>query len=683
MAPSSLKGLQGYGTFTTRDLKEGEKLLQAPDGPSVIVTDYGYWETRSGLDESEERYEFRKHWVQLWDNYWWGGSSLAAHGRYEAFDAIDFQPTFGCLPNHHCRWSNLYHSYPDVPYQDSFNTITTGRGAFSYHMGRDFRTGREMEAGSEIFLDYGHCDRETETGDFKWTKWAKMKQDYDTASEIVQTIWNALYYFHDNRQSIRSELERVRKNRDWESAGEGKSLMDFSLVKFILYNYRILDEHENHPIKSLIPTTLGDLFWVMDPFVPANDPLSSTNDNDRQQGMELDEEELEELVDRLERKLATNPREPEWIRENGMCLEHIVPRQSAHFPEAGHGGFAQHPIAKGEIVVPAPTLHILQRDVLKHNHPDDQEDSQQYQLLLNYCWGHAKSPLLMCPVTNANLLNHCSDRPGFPCPGDGEGPNAELKWAGDWDPSTKRWLNMSLEEMSQQPIYERGLSLEVIATRDIMPGDEIFLDYGLEWEAAWNQHVHSWEESDYMPEPRLSVTLLNEKVERGLPLEHLVANTLHAKEGDHMDDYLMTTCMYEVSHSDEHPIYETKHLWANDDDKTLLENYAFVGDDYFFEGGYQEAEVDVYWPCIVLKQDNDNNDETDSDITYTVRILPSFFHDEPLWARNEQPRILVKYPLSSIRYFPRPYHSDQHIQNAFRHYMVLPDAMVPDHWKTL
>ena len=39
------------------------------------------------------------------------------------------------------------------------------------------------------------------------------------------------------------------------------------------------------------------------------------------------------------------------------------------------------------------------------------------------------------------------------------------------------------------------LVFDLVATRDIAAGEEIYLDYGQEWEDAWNQYAESWNES--------------------------------------------------------------------------------------------------------------------------------------------------------------------------------------------
>ena len=38
--------------------------------------------------------------------------------------------------------------------------------------------------------------------------------------------------------------------------------------------------------------------------------------------------------------------------------------------------------------------------------------------------------------------------------------------------------------------------MDLVATRDIQPGEELFLDYGNEWEEAWNRHLQTWKPAD-------------------------------------------------------------------------------------------------------------------------------------------------------------------------------------------
>ena len=94
----------------------------------------------------------------------------------------------------------------------------------------------------------------------------------------------------------------------------------------------------------------------------------------------------------------------------------------------------------------------MNRDVLIMADPDVYEASTM-QLLLNYCFGHSQSSLLLCPLTNAILINHCSTRnPNSVCP---HGPNAKVQWASSWDKTNGEWLKMSFDDLRSQE--SRGL----------------------------------------------------------------------------------------------------------------------------------------------------------------------------------------------------------------------------------
>ena len=62
MAQSSVKGLQGYGVFTTRDLGPDEHILGVPDGVSIPII--GYWQRHGESAAAKDA------WMAVWDNYW-------------------------------------------------------------------------------------------------------------------------------------------------------------------------------------------------------------------------------------------------------------------------------------------------------------------------------------------------------------------------------------------------------------------------------------------------------------------------------------------------------------------------------------------------------------------------------------------------------------------------------------
>ena len=196
------------------------------------------------------------------------------------------------------------------------------------------------------------------------------------------------------------------------------------------------------------------------------------------------------------------PRTLDWIQKEGQCLDNLVPGPST-IPDAGRGGFAQRFIPKDSLVVPAPLLQIMYHDsmfmydlILDEKTGKMKKDTSQtrlpeptgLQIMINYCFSHLDIDILLCPQSNAILLNHCSTRKNYG--GDCEkynknkedmkrGANAEVRWTGDgggvsWDPKTQDWLKMNMTQIEDlTESRERGLSFDIIAIRDILPGEEV------------------------------------------------------------------------------------------------------------------------------------------------------------------------------------------------------------------
>lgn len=135
MAPTSLKNMDGFGIYTTEALAAGDFFLTKADGPSITVPDYGYYPHDEDPLEAE-----RAAFIRMFDSYWWG-RGVPDHVTFEAEANIDFQITFGSLPNHHCILSTVDYDWPSPAYDDSLVARTEpGAGAFSYHMGRMMKT---------------------------------------------------------------------------------------------------------------------------------------------------------------------------------------------------------------------------------------------------------------------------------------------------------------------------------------------------------------------------------------------------------------------------------------------------------------------------------------------------------------------------------------------------------------
>jgi hypothetical protein len=95
----------------------------------------------------------------------------------------------------------------------------------------------------------------------------------------------------------------------------------------------------------------------------------------------------------------------EWLEENGKCIDHIYPGQST-IDGAGHGAFAKRDLLKGTIISGSPLLHVPFNNAFMpmyriHTHEEtvyvDTREVVSQQLILNYCFGHSETPLLLCP----------------------------------------------------------------------------------------------------------------------------------------------------------------------------------------------------------------------------------------------------------------------------------------------
>jgi len=331
----------------------------------------------------------------------------------------------------------------------------------------------------------------------------------------------------------------------------------------------------------------------------------------------------------------------DWIKDNGLCMEQISPGKST-LPQAGKGAFANKSFSKGELIAPAPILQIMDRDLMFIY--DDKEAPIRQQILLNYCFSHKDSKLLLCPQSNIILINHCSNRKV----GKGEcadkGPNAKIEWASGWDLDTPLWLEMSLEQLEKlTEEKKRGLSMEVIATREIRAGEEIFIDYGRNWEEAWESHVREWK-----PPPKDS------EFHDYTPIKEMIdKNTL--RDGDELEENPYSTNVATACYWYE---YEAEGYEAD-------ENGFYMADDYIPGEGGINAASDV-WECDVLEE----IDITDH--LYDVSVNKGKLGEEVL---------LTQLPKESITFRTKSYKSDQWLPEAFRHYIEIDDSIFPEQWK--
>jgi len=774
MAPTTVGGIEGnYGIFTAVDLPAGATIL-ANDGPNIpALVDFRKLPSEIFPDTDH---------FGLFNNVWWGVNSDVSDQFRAEFDIrdrdlanmVDLQINFGALPNCHPYRSNIRTSQPSdgIDYDDrtylSGNHVNNPlRGSFSYYTGKHFTVDKHVAAGTELFLDY--------TGDWEQHGFPRV-QDYFSAAALL-------------RKWILAIGERIHLDK---ISGEGYTEPSVVLpiddlvngAKAILKLIAIsspgspLDEFgyedaENDYDESAIDLGIHELEQLTSRVISVLPQTIDEWNNIYHESWEIFYDRKKGIVPPSEKIVSNFPsvkdvgdamyniskpaaKSIQELRETGICLDHIVAGKSqaeleldnvSRFAKqgdsnvdkmtVGRGAIAARFLAKGELIVPVPFLHLLDRSLFER---DADEEMSFTELILNYCFGHSESTLVMCPVTNAVLVNHCSDRNGrFSCGNDGKGPNAEYRWASDsdWDRKTKETLAMTLDDLAgaNHKQQHRMMSMEIVAKRDIQEGEEIFIDYGETWEEAWLEHVRTWSNNDGDTDQRwvssLTVFELNHgdmltEEESKLGKESLFYGELRSDDvAMSKDGRFMATCWYEDTFELDWGLGSRHNLNINGEEEEEEEISADIDDDRDDDSDgendgssiswkelsdneiFEEYAIDVgknesvpfthfrdnppgrsghFWPCSIISEHDHGDFDGDGDEDrYVVRIFPSHYHryviGEETFSSLAVNLLLVNYPKSSIRFVTVPYHGDQYHQNAFRHHIEINDDLFPSQWK--
>jgi hypothetical protein len=347
-------------------------------------------------------------------------------------------------------------------------------------------------------------------------------------------------------------------------------------------------------------------------------------------------------------------RSPEWLQKHGMCADNLIV-QTATDPSMGRGAFAKRFMSKGTVVVPAP-LQIYPNRVKFSSRLDgkDRQESEKKrkyeteQLFVNYSFQPKGSTLLLYPYgPGVGLINHASKKSGK--------INVILRWSKHHMNHGTQWLDSSFTlDQFWKMQYPGSLILDVVALRDIRQGEEIFMDYGIEWETAWNEHVRKWKPDvittkNYVypwDEMNNHGTVYNRHQHDSIK----PFRTLSEQGASPYPDNLLMVC-------------DTKN-WSDERDERM------------------QWRPSLHWPmtlaeCDVLSRTYDAKAET---YLYEVVLWP----DENNIASEDGKRLTyVDYdvPHNAIRFVDKPFQSDQHIATAFRHPIVFPDDLTPLSWR--
>jgi hypothetical protein len=321
------------------------------------------------------------------------------------------------------------------------------------------------------------------------------------------------------------------------------------------------------------------------------------------------------------------------LAEHGRCIDNMQPKNST-LPFAGRGAFATRELSNGSIITGSPLMHIPFGDMAKMWGTMQDEDGSivrntsnfvGFQLWYNYCFGHGDSTLLLCPYgSGVNYINHNQTL-----------ANVKIQWAPHGTVAqNETWLHMDPSEMEN--IARTNLGIDYVAMRDIHQGEELFMDYGNDFEQAWREHVLKWKPTDkdltYVSATKWNEEFANEDV-----------RTEIEQQTDPYPDNLLLCC---------HP-----KIWLRGECRN-----------------FESSKLNIAWSrhekghlCKVHDRITDDNRTI-----YTVEVRNAY---------NDRSRICAGVPRQALAMMNEKYTTDWHNHGTFRHFIGIPDEMMPQKWK--
>lgn len=549
----------------------------------------------------------------LWGEYSWQPQQVKM--ETDMVDGSALVIGTGCMPNCNFALINAFEGKPEYGHA-GLSRKDHGVTGFTGYYNQRMITLRDIPAGGEIFVDYG-------------------EQWFVSRGEPLSTVPFEVHF----------------------------GLVDEFLVKFksLCLTHQTADN----------PDFTKDLWDAVKAEARAYETRSGAA-----LPLTFDDMQSAQAVGSAESRLHYSLRTIDWLNQNGRCMDNIRPGNST-IKDAGRGAFASRFIPKGGLVAPGPVLHIPNSTALDMYQMDPATGNRDLskldgkQLILNYCFGHRKSTLLLCPYTSPSAyINHNRKK-----------ANARIVWAneGTTPQHNAEWLKWDIDDLKQQEAI--GLSLNFIATRNIQPGEEVFIDYGKEWEAAWKKYVKEWKppaDSDSF----VSATAL--QTDFAVPLRTIFEEEEDKQYPDNFVFYCTTSALGVEDFEEEwfSPLGQGQWEYAWDDSEHPYE------DEYFLVG------VPKY-PCKIISRSDDpgtKNEDGDNlaHHTYSAVLLTEdeliAFKDE-VWVQQLIPKgvvlIIHDIPRFAIEVRDKMYTKNEFLSGSFRHPMMIPDDIFPETWMNL
>jgi hypothetical protein len=583
MAKSSIPNA-GWGMYTGSSIREGDAFH--PMDVSIQVADYNH---HNELAAQHSTRTTAPSW--LMHEYYWRSSVANAMFDAEAVDSI--LPGFGMLANSHTGLINAANEGPIIRKPGARNNPTAG--AASHYQNLTFTALTDLPAGHEIFVEYGDewfAGRTASFGDA-----LPLSTHFEQTDALLQ-LWEHV---------TDGELDSDLAVGVWKLAEDILQMQDDDDGN-VSWSWQVSDIRRLH---TALPDNATHAATMV---------LSGTTS-------------AYETVPAVIRS-------KEWLQENGLCLDNIQPTKTPNVNDTdwniGTGAKATRFLVAGSVVAPAPVIHLSRQHmgILLADSDDTAVQWRGHQLLLNYAFGHPASSLLFFPYSPAvNLINHA---------GPGQKPNVAVRWSnrtahGESD-EPHPWLAWTVDELLQQN-KKAGLLMEFYVLTDIKEGDAVLLDYGNEWQQAWDAHVAGWR-------PPVNadtyITAWDYDHADTIPLD---------SDPNYPPSWIQVRC------------FADKDLMEYEDD-TEHEFYGW----YTWSETDSDAMEDTI-PCRIIAFDIDE----EGDKLYRIGLEDK--DDGEIRVRD--------VPWSGITFVDKDYTGNQFLRSSFRHEIGLPDTMIPSNWRDL
>ncbi|KAL7546368.1 hypothetical protein ACHAWF_009706, partial [Thalassiosira exigua] len=613
----------GLGVFAGKSYPAGS-LVGRVGNPAFPTVDHDWHNSPPASHVSKNEGDY--HWPLT--NYDWHARDVGMDD--EAEDVTVTVAGFGAAPNCHFRLLNVEEHRATYATAGIDRYDSPGAGASTPWFNRSSTAERDVAAGSELFVDYG-------------SNWFLSRENFN------------LVPVYENFEKAQAFLKKY-----------GRLLVGSENPKDLVEDKMSLDDEVQKDLWEVVKTF---------PYPTREREALPESHKDAVRAIHGDIQAIEK---------ENSIRSVDYLKEHGKCVDNIVPGPS-NIPHAGRGAFATRFIPKGGLVAPAPVVHIVDKVATnmyaetiggpQGNIVRDEEKLVSRQIILNYVFGHPNSTVVLFPYSsNVAYINH-----------DAAEYNAELRWAKDapWI-HREDWLNKSVEFLEDQ--WSSGLMLEFIALRDIQQGEEVLINYGEEWQKAWDEHVKNWKpmppESDFNNVTWWTQPAESPNNKRGYiraatfnsdnttPLRTLTEQKIVPYSHN-----VQMICMLNTNH-------ESAYLFQPSTVPFFVRDYDAERDDpddFHSKGDYQHLcnITDRYvWENDL--EDPEEEEENNHGHRYTVRMIVKKLSEEV--DVFEEIHEIHNVPRSSIEFRNKYYSSDTWLKGAFRHEMKLPDELFPKAW---